>query len=686
MVSFFGLKIGGERKKKSSKDLQISAPQPQNPDDPNAFDSFFDLKYGPHPSYEASVYSLSQQESRQSSPSIKSRFKGLKVAPFALNKFGSSMIDLPTPPSLRHNASNPSLGRRWNTGSSTSLRLGFAPPSFNPMARPSTSDGKSKPWINPLDVHFSQDSSRSGFKGPLSPALTMRDDGPSTPLSAAPKSPLGQYELKLDLPEDVSSFADFGNFTESVEAPAPLRIKKQASTRLLAKPQIEGQSPQKPPSPPQSIDYRDLSGNLIQDPPKVPEDEARPLSTQSRHSIPSGLEELQKVISNFGPSSLPSPSTTPRVSEEKQEKPSTANNSPRPTSSTTKRGTTKPVIQNVRAKRDTLTINPQRRRSLQMKIEAAESGNVPSLSLASRPKTSSNGRLLERPPPLTLNTGFRSSDGPRSAPFLQNPTRSLTPTNLKSPLRMEVETQEKSVSQAPISKFHDQNSGVDSPTGSSVYEDDENDVYEHPPSPESTSPVIPLTGPLASPCFPPSSQSPYSYSTISTFPRKDGIDSDCSLSPPTPPVPPRSRRRNLPAADSSIWPMPSPVVPSFDRAAMSPSPAESRWRSESESELESVSAHEPLEPPRIPAARSGAESPTFRSFSRPWTPTTRGEFIAPPLKRAETAGRLLEAGTSIGTEFGGGLRPPPRSATVKTPKAEVGAAQMGDHGVRTGFI
>ncbi|KAI0968806.1 hypothetical protein F4678DRAFT_186048 [Xylaria arbuscula] len=655
MVSFFGLKIGGEKKKKSSKDLQISAPHSQNLDDPNATDNFFDLKYGPNPAYEASVYSLSQQESRESSSSFRSKFKGLKVAPFASNKFGSSMIDLPAPPSLRHHASNPSIGRRWGTGSSTSLSL--APPSFNPTARPSTSDGKSRAWANPLNVQSTQDQSKVGPKGPLSPALTVRDDGPTTPSSVAPKSPLGRYELKLDLPDNVSSFADFGNFSAVVEAPAPLRIKKQASTRLLAKPQIDSQSLYKPPSPPQSIDDRDMLVSPVPNPTKLPEHEMRPLGAQSHRSIPSGFSDLQNVISNFGPSSLPSPSTTPRASEEK---PPTTTMSPRPPSLALKRGNAKPIIQNVRAKRDTLTINPQRRRSLQMKIEAAEKGNIPPLSLVDRPKTSNSGRLLERPPPLTLNTGFRLSDGPQSAPFLLNPPRSFTPTNLKSPLRVEFEVQE---------KIDRPSSGIDSPTGSSIYEDDDDDVYEHPPSPESTSPVMPLTGPLASPYFPPSSQSLYSYSSISTYPFKDEIDSDPSLSPPTPPVPPRSVRRNLPAADSSYWPSPSPIVPSFDRAAMSPSPAESRLRSESES-----SAYESLEPPRIPNVRSGAESPTFRSFSRPWTPTTRGEFTAHPLKRAETAGRLFDTGTAIGSEVGTGLRPPPRSATVKT--ARIGASTL----------
>ncbi|KAJ8126008.1 hypothetical protein O1611_g7629 [Lasiodiplodia mahajangana] len=668
MVSFFGLKIGGE-KKKSSRDLQISAPKPRNLDldDSNAIDSnFFDFKGGPTPSYEASVYSLSRQESGQSTLSIASKFRGFKKAPIASNGFGSSMVDLPTPPSLRHHASNPSLGRRWNTGSSTSLSL--APPSFNPLARPSTSDGKNKTWVNPLDVHFARDSSKSGFKGPLSPASTMRDDGqPITPLSATPKSPLGQYELKLDLPSDVSSFADFSNF--NVEAPTPLRIKKPASTRLAAETRPVIQSPQKPPSPPQSITDKEASESVIlEPPPKLPVAEKRPQSAHSHRSIPSGFEELHNVISKFGPASLPSPSTTPRASEEK---PPTISMSSRSASPHTKRGSAKPVIKNVRAKRDTLTINPQRRRSLQMKIEAAEGNSVPSLSLVDRPKTSGNGRLVERPPPLTLNTGFHlsasSRDGPRSAPFLLNPTRSLTPTGVKSPLRPQMGAQDGSNPSALASDTNEQLSRPDSPSGSSVYDDDDDDMYHHPPSPESTSPVIPLSGPLASPRFPPSSPSPHSYASTFTFPRRDEGDTDLSLSPTTPPVPPRSLRRNLPTPDSSYWPLPSPAVHSFDRSAMTPSPADSRLRSESGSE--SLSIYEPLDPPRIPASRS--ESPTFRSFSRPWTPTTTGEFTAPSLRRAETTGPLSSLGP--GGEFGGGLRPPPRSVTVKTPRTEIGA-------------
>ncbi|KAI1181280.1 hypothetical protein F4777DRAFT_585184 [Nemania sp. FL0916] len=668
MVSFFGLKIGGEKKKKSSRDLQISAPQPQNPDDSNPDGNIFDFPGGANPSYEASVYSLSRQDSRQSTRSKTSMFRGLKVGPFASNKFGSSMIDLPTPPSLRHHASNPNLGHQWTTGSSASLNL--APPSFNPMARPSTSDGRNKTWVSPLDVHFTQDSSRTGFKGPLSPALTE-----------TPKSPLGQYELKLDLPNDVSSFADFVNFSETVEAPAPLRIKKPASTRLAMESQSEAQSPQKPPSPPQSIAERETLDNTVPEPTKVLTTDMRPSSRKNHRNVPSGLEELQNAISNFGPASLPSPSTTPRASEEKAPSASI----PSRPASPTKKGNINPVIRNVSAKRDTLTINPQRRRSLQMKIEAAESGNVPSLSSTDQSKAPKDGRLLERPPPLTLNMGFRLSaadrNGPRSAPFLSTTTRSLTPTSTKSPLRLQVEVERNIDRSAHISE-------IESPTGSSVYDDDGDDDagYRHPPSPESTSPVIPLTGPLASPRFPPSLQSPYSRSSSFASSRKDEAYSDTNLSPTTPPVPPRSLRRNPPTPDSSCWPLPSPITAPSERNAISSSSTDSRLRSESGSE--SMSTYESLEPPRIPIARSGAESPTFRSFSRPWAPAT-GDFAAPPLRRAETTGPIT--GLAAAGEFGGGLRPPPRSVTVKAPRTEIGTVKsattrVGGSGSGTGFI
>ncbi|KAI8632736.1 hypothetical protein F5Y19DRAFT_328236 [Xylariaceae sp. FL1651] len=711
MVSFFGLKIGGEKKKKSTKDIQISAPQPRNIDNSNVVDSdYFDFEGGPKAAYAASVYSLSRPDSAQSGKLKKAKLKGLKIIPFAPGKDNPSMIDLPSPhkltdssySSLRHHVSNPSLGRQWNSGSSTSLSFA-PPPSINPMARPSTSDGKSKNWVNPLDVHFTRESSATAFTAPLSaplPTHSIQSAGnlpsivpkgpPSAPSSAVPKSPLGQYELKLDLPSDVSTFfADLDNFDGAVKAPAPLRIKKQASSRTPPVPRKRSQSPRKPPTPPQSInDNPYVTDSPEHDLPKPSVADNRPSSARSNCSIPSGLQELQNAISNFGPASLPSPSTTPRASEEK---PPSAVNTHRAASPPTQKVENEPVIQNVQAKRDTLTINPERRRSLQMKIEAADGSNILSLPLAERPKTSNDRRPFERPPPLNLNFGLRLSvtdrDGPRSAPFLRNPARSLTPVSVISPLRSQIGamgTHGRTTHSALSAEIHELRSGLDSPTGSSIYDDDEDD---RPLSPES--PVIPLTGPLASPRFPPL-ESPYSHhphpSTF-VFPRKEDTDSNRSLSPAFIFPPPRSLNRNPPTPDSSDWPLPSPVAPSFDRAAAaSPSSSgESRLRSESllHDESESGSIYEPLEPPRLPAARSGAESPTFRSFSRPWTPTLAApDFKVPGLKRAETAG--LPASTRSGS------RAPPRSATVKTPKAERGiitaAAVDSDEADGSGFI
>jgi hypothetical protein len=615
------------------------------------------------------------------------KLRGLKIPPFGSNKFSSSLIDLPTPPSLRHHASNPSLGRRWKTDSTTSLSLA-PPPSFHPMARPSTSDNRSEKRVDPLDVHFTGELLKSTSRPPLSVSLNTQNGGSlSAPASAVPRSPLGQYELKLDLPSDVSTFADFGKFTEAAQAPPPLRIKKQASTRTLVEPQTTSQFPRKPPSPPQSIDDREVVESPVPETTKLPVAEARQLSAASHRSIPSGFQELENAISSFGPTALPSPSTTPRASGEE---PSTTVISHRSASPAIESGKIQPIIQNVRAKRDTLTITPQRRRSLQMKIEAAEGGNLTNppnplwVSPVERPKTSNSGRPFERPPQLNLDTGIRLStadrNGPRSAPFLLNPTRSLTPTSGNSPLRLEIEARGSSNLSTLGNQTYDLCSELDSPTGSSIYNDDE---FDFPPSPESPGPLLPLTGPLASPRFPPSSQSHSPHPGTFKFPQTGKRDSTIA-----PPIPPRSLRRNPPTPDSACWPLPSPTVPSPDRAAISPSPADSRLRSESESE--SISAYKPLEPPRIPAARPGAESPTMRSFSRPWTPTTTpGDFIAPSLRRAETARPLTPSVTE--GEIVGGLRPPPRSATVKTPRIELASikstttrAEMGD--LSRGFI
>ncbi|KAI1263427.1 hypothetical protein F5Y18DRAFT_128167 [Xylariaceae sp. FL1019] len=689
MVSFFGLKIG---KKKSVKDLKISAPQTGQDRGANLDEDFFDFE-GPKASYAASVSSLSRPSSRASTKSRRPKFLGLKTVPLPSRTDNASFVDLPSPhkfadssyPGLKHHKSNPSVGRRWNTGSTTSLSF-VPPPAIGALARPSTSDGRSKKaWVNPPAVHFVRDAPTTVGKGSLNASLKPidtsvgRPSSPSTsltPLSPAPamtpKSPLGQYELKLDLPSDVSTlFADLPRFDGGVPAPPPLRIQKQPSTRQPSR-DTETESSKKPPSPPLSVDGKQgPSGPVISASTKAPVTKARPSSPSSKRDIPSGIEEIEAALSSFGPTSPPSPFASPRASSENIIVPVSA---PAP-----QEDGDGPIIRNVRAKRDTLTINPQMRRSLEMRIEKSERGNIP--ALAARPKTS-NGRATERPPPLKLNLGIpltaSDRDGPRSAPFLP-PTlsRSFTPTSTNSPIKSSPLTGLERTNSALGNGEYQLRSSLYSSTDSSAYDEDE----------ALMSPVLPLSGPLASPrvsptpddCLRPHHPDPSKFK----FPMKDDLadSSRGTISPDIPVPPPRSAKRiaNPPTPDSVEWPLPSPLGScpvksplALDRVTSSQSgnsTTTSWFRGESQSTMNSFEA---LEPPKIP--RTGTESPTFRSFSRPWTPTAAAPST---LKRAETSAATGSASTAF--------RLPPRSATVNSAAPTVVEDKGFDFGT-SGFI
>ncbi|KAI0162298.1 hypothetical protein GGR57DRAFT_318431 [Xylariaceae sp. FL1272] len=694
MVSFFGLKIGAEKKKKSMKDLKISAPQTRQDGEVNALDEdFFDFE-SPKASYAASVYSLSRPSSRASTKSKKLKFLGLKSVPFASQKGNSSFVDLPSPhkfvdssyPGLKHHNSNPSMGRQWNTGSTTSLSFA-PPPTIGALARPSTSDGKSKKdWGKSPDVHFARDAPSTVGKGSSNVSLKPIDTnvarpntssatlGPLSPATATtPKSPLGQYELKLDLPSDVSTlFADLPSFDGGVPAPKPLRIQKQPSTRMPSR-DTEIQSSKKPPSPPPSVDGKQgQSGLVTSASTKAPITKDRPSSSSSKRDIPSGIKEIEAALSSFRPTSPPSPFASPRASKDNILAPASV---PAP-----QEDEDEPIIRNVKAKRDTLTINPQMRRSLEMRVEKWERGNIP--SLAARPKTS-NGRATERPPPLKLNLGIpltaADRDGTRSASFIP-PTlsRSFTPTFSESPIISSHITGLERINSALGNEDRQLRSILDSPTNSSVYDDEDEALV---------SPVLPLSGPLASPRVSPTpddSTWPHHPDPSNfKFPTQDnsGDGSRSACTPDFPLPPPRSAKRNInpPTPDSVEWPLPSPLGScpvksplALDRVTSSQSgnsTASSRLRGESQSTMNSF---ETLEPPRLP--RMGNESPTFRSFSRPWTPTTAGPST---LKRAETS-----AATGSGSSA---FKLPPRSATVKNPAPSVVADKGFDFGT-SGFI
>ena len=189
-------------------------------------------------------------------------FKGLGA--------NSSMVDLSATArkqsvsSLRAAPSDLSLRGQWSSGSSTNLplpsSLGGSGPRVGTPERPSTSGGRTREWINPLDVHFVRDTS-----GPAS--------GPQA-IASAPKSPLA-LEVNAD---EVSEDKRGSDNTQSSHG-----------TKNFDKYHPTANHNNGYPSPPQSISNGDQSLS-----PATPD-----LSNGSSQATSPG-----------GPSSLPSPATS----------------------------------------------------------------------------------------------------------------------------------------------------------------------------------------------------------------------------------------------------------------------------------------------------------------------------------------------------------------------------------------
>ncbi|KAL3965285.1 hypothetical protein ACCO45_002289 [Purpureocillium lilacinum] len=180
MVSFFGIKLGGD-KKKAQKNQGKQPPQQWNRIDQNTLG-------------QGQYFGQSQAPGRPQFPNASSRpGTSQNAAPPPSNwravfnnpGMASSMTDL-TPPSmgaLRHNASESNLRTNFANGSTTSLALpaslGGTGARPGTPSRPTTTKAE---WVNPLHVHFCKSNSASR---------------PGTPTVATPKSPLGQFEFDL---------------------------------------------------------------------------------------------------------------------------------------------------------------------------------------------------------------------------------------------------------------------------------------------------------------------------------------------------------------------------------------------------------------------------------------------------------------------------------------------------------
>ncbi|KAF3069130.1 hypothetical protein GL218_08081 [Daldinia childiae] len=682
MVSFFGFKLGGE-KKKSREDEEASPTQVRRKLVREPLDEEFPMrdggKAGP---YSVNVYSVSRPNT---SHSVKITAMQAKPSPYnadMTNVVTTNISELPQPgfPALKQHSSNPTLGSGNGWQSSPTQDIVPPVPMRNP-SRPATPVQQQQTvWMNPLEMHSTT--------------------GPPPSLASAPLPSLSRHQLKLEIPNDT---APLPKEEDPSLPPVPLRIRRPSPGPYSAESPQRSQSPSKPPSPPQSI----RGGTPVLGRPPFPRDDMfRPSSRGSHRNGPTTLKEVQNVrdIPNhghFGPASIPSPIATPRGSEDRVQG-GLANIL----------GDPGIHIRAVGARRDTVTSlsTPilSQRRSLEMRVEELTRPHME--EPIQRPRTS-NGpemRKLMRPPPLNLNSRPRTPDraGTYPPPFamnqkpqspIQSPrrmprdrsgpppaavgARRPNTRNVRRPAADEYVIQPSS---QPSSQPQSRSQSRSQSRARRMSQDSIGSNYDRPTSPDS--PLMPRTGPLAgSPCItpieaplapPPPLKNTGSRSRLQEMELflADGDEEEAELDEPL--IPPRLGNRNVPTPDSTMWPMPSPTASSFDD-----------YSSRVGSPLET--------PPRVLAdmARGGnvmigsrSESPFgIRSFnfSRPMTPTLghaplRHDFnhlnhyggssgghnvIVMPPKRSETAPlspgfRDPQASPSFGRPL------PPRSNTV----------------------
>ncbi|KAI0599472.1 hypothetical protein F4775DRAFT_591264 [Biscogniauxia sp. FL1348] len=650
MVSFFGLKFGGEKKQKSAE-VEVSGKgigkesgkesgtQECTYDNRESFIDEKDLLGACGVSYpENSAPEASGQNN------VTATLKVSPYAPSSQNVAVLSMTDLPSPhkfrdssyASLRQHSSNPNLARSFTNGSSTNLALG-PPAPISSGSRPGTPK-REKPKISPLDTK------------------TLGSATPSTPrsLSSQPNSPPDQYQTNINAASDSTSLA---GKLDPEDVPEPLRIRRPMPPKVPGTPSsTRTHSPLRGPSSPQS-DHA-LEDSALE-PPAIPfKSEARPSSRSSSRTAPSGLKAVQNA------SDLP-----PHDETFLSDRP------PLP-----RMNTGEPVIQNVRGKWGTVKVRPAPRNGIEMPTPPQRSHTA-------------DNRQFDRfqPPPMDFDKRPDTPEwkGPWNIPYTA-PQRSQSPATFGSRSSSRAGTPVAAVG-AHGRPTKPEIGPVRKPTlddyarqhESSDDDDDESD-YEIPESPDS--PLIPLTGPLASPYFPPldmrpvqqqqQQQQPFNNGSVTMMqspvcstspvelnsaPQDDNHSNDDNNKPRKPAfVPPVIVGRNPPTPDSTEWPLlASPVSPS----------------SESSSSSQHSRPESPLAPPpRMPFARcESPKSPSARSFSRPWTPTNDNNTTS--TMRRPVPGTPKRSETAPVPHPVGMRHPPPRAATFNTPRGVLHSPQ-----------
>ncbi|KAI5867489.1 hypothetical protein GGS23DRAFT_180122 [Durotheca rogersii] len=764
MVSIFGFKIGGEKKKKPANEVDSSTQPRRNEeqDDQPTGEQFLSKANGRSATYGGNVESASRPGTSHSFRLNHSRTIAINYSSEAPSMTPASISDLsrPTHPGLKQHASSPNLGTPSSCNSSTSELPPLPPPV--PMRNPSRpgTPVKQQNWMSPFDMHS------DGLPSSLAPA-------------PAPRFPLMEDEPYEDFAGPMPS-------SDDDEIPTPLRIAMPSPPAYPVGSRSRRQSLTKPPSPPQSI--RGAESPVLERPPYSRDEYFRPPSRGGHHrSGATGngtttLKEVQNIRDmpdSHDPAAIPSPIPTPRGSSEAKRPgpgPSlsrTSSNNRSNNSSSARLGDlwAEPTIRTVEARRDALTASAPRRRSLEMTVEELAKPDYMAMLMAAspvaRPKTSGGPqastimtqqqRRLERGPlpPPSVDFEFRPRTPDRSAspatPFTSS-SRPQTPTGagsrrppgppvsavgaygraarrpdtrrVRRPTADEYEieihrrpqqSQPQSQSQPqpqpqprpqprPAQQPPRQQRELERNMTNNYYSTDDDDD-DHPPSPDS--PLIPRTGPLASPRFPPleaqlAPPPPARGATklrlltaASDYPAAS-LGGDMVNTPEELPGP-RLGHRNVPTPDSSDWPLPSPTGSSFDAGSaaavagaggavflrsdsplFSASRAESPFLPHADSPFGRGGESPVFSPPRLPGG-ARAESPFgFRSFSRPWTPSQshnssnhyyhHGGNEPSPRARRPNQPYPRRADTAPVSLPGSPARPPPsRAATVNAP-------------------
>ncbi|KAK3372322.1 hypothetical protein B0H63DRAFT_292076 [Podospora didyma] len=225
MVSFFGIKFG-EKKKKSDNKSAARGKQ-QQPHEWKRIDQnllgegqLFGQKIHTKGVVNGSIRSVSRAGTpSNASPFLHPTHNLAAVSMFDLsNKAHSRNGSFASSLNLRAHASDINLRTRFAANNGSSHSLAIPAPGFG--SRPATANGKIRPWVNPLDVHF------------------VKSTTPGPPTPKTPLSPLAHGEMTLP-PTSKDNNADarsvFGEEADDMVDAVMASVKKKEEEAKEAK-------------------------------------------------------------------------------------------------------------------------------------------------------------------------------------------------------------------------------------------------------------------------------------------------------------------------------------------------------------------------------------------------------------------------------------------------------------------